>query len=214
MRILQVIPTYLPATRHGGPVRAVHGLSKALVERGHAVDVATTQLEGSGVLDVPTDRPVELDGVSVHYFPVHRPRRVGRSPAMARWFSVEIGRFDLVHLHSIFLWPTSSAARAAERARRPWLISPRGMLVRDLFRRRGGLRKRLWLAVVERRTLEGAKRLIATSELERSAAAEFGLRLPPIEILPNGVDPAELDSRSGGLDAETEAYFAAAPTFL
>src|SRR5260370_167350 len=42
MRILHVVPTYLPATRYGGPIYAVHGLCRALAARGHDVTVFTT----------------------------------------------------------------------------------------------------------------------------------------------------------------------------
>src|SRR5687768_5260636 len=69
MRILHVVPTYLPARRYGGPVVAVHGLCKALAGRGHSVDVFTTNVDGDRTLDVPTGRVVEMDGVRVHYFP-------------------------------------------------------------------------------------------------------------------------------------------------
>jgi glycogen synthase len=47
MRILQVIPTYLPALRYGGPIIAVHSLCRALVARGNAVDVFTTNVNGA-----------------------------------------------------------------------------------------------------------------------------------------------------------------------
>ena len=39
MRILHVIPTYLPATRYGGPIVAAHALARALIARGHDVEV-------------------------------------------------------------------------------------------------------------------------------------------------------------------------------
>jgi hypothetical protein len=51
MRILQVIPTYLPATRYGGPIVAVHALNalaRALIARGHDVEVVTTNVNGAG----------------------------------------------------------------------------------------------------------------------------------------------------------------------
>ena len=68
MNILYVVPTYLPATRYGGPIFAVHGLARALVERGHRVDVFTTNVDGDGESDVPLRERVDLDGVGVHYF--------------------------------------------------------------------------------------------------------------------------------------------------
>jgi glycosyltransferase involved in cell wall biosynthesis len=147
VRVLHVVPTYLPAWRHGGPILAVHGLAKALAARGHAVTVFTTDVHGAGRLDVPLATPVEIDGVTVWYFPVGFPRRLYRSPALTAALARTLPEIDLVHLHSVFLWPTWAAARAAFRAGVPYLLAPRGMLVGDLLRRRGWLRKRLWIAL-------------------------------------------------------------------
>ena len=61
MRILQVIPSYLPATRYGGPIFSTHALSKALVKRGHEVQVYTTY-GGQNPNSFPA-ATVELDGV-------------------------------------------------------------------------------------------------------------------------------------------------------
>ena len=68
MKILHVVPTYYPAVRYGGPIRSVHGLASALAAQGHDVHVYTTNVDGEGVLPVPLDRPVQLDGVNVWYF--------------------------------------------------------------------------------------------------------------------------------------------------
>ena len=191
MRILHVVPTYAPAWKHGGPIRAVHGLCKALVARGHAVSVFTTDVDTGGAVPA-TGEAVPLDGVAVHYFPV-RLRRLYDSPAMARALRERIGAFDLVHLHSVFLRPTALAARAAERAGVPYLVAPRGMLVPDLIRRRGRLRKALWLRLVERRTLAKAAGLHATSALEAEEAGRLGMPLPRIFVVPNGVEAEAYD---------------------
>ncbi|HVR07557.1 MAG TPA: glycosyltransferase [Thermoanaerobaculia bacterium] len=189
MRLLHVIPTYVPAWRHGGPVAAVHGLCKALAARGHQVTVFTTDVHGAGTLDVPRAAPVTVDGVTVRYFPVAAPRRLYRSPAMAAALSPDgVAAFDLVHLHSVFLWPTAAAARAAVRAGVPYLVAPRGMLVADLLRRRGRLRKEIWIQLVERRTLVRAAAIHATSELEAAELSRLGLTLPPVHVVPNGVE--------------------------
>jgi glycosyltransferase involved in cell wall biosynthesis len=199
MRLLHVIPTYLPAWRHGGPAVSVHGLCKALAERGHQVTVFTTDVHGASTLDVPRAVPVAMDGVSVWYFPVARPlRRLYRSPALRAALACQLERerkFDVVHLHSVFLWPTAAAARAAERAGVPYLVAPRGMLVEELLRRRGRLRKRLWLRLVERRTLARAAGLHATSALEAAEARRLRLPLPPIHLVANGVEDQDWDPR-------------------
>src|SRR5262249_13257793 len=124
MRILHVVPTYLPATRYGGPIFAVHGLCCALAARGHEVEVFTTNVDGPTDSDVPRDTPVRLGNVQVRYFPSSHLRRLYWSPPLARAISAQINNFEIVHLHSVFLWPTWAAARSARKFKVPYVISP------------------------------------------------------------------------------------------
>src|SRR3974390_1247278 len=103
MKILHVVPTYYPAVRYGGPIRSVHGLAKALAALGHEVHVATTTVDGDTDLGVADDRPVEMDGVSIHYFRVPALRRLYWSPGLGRYLRDEISTFDVAHLHSVYL---------------------------------------------------------------------------------------------------------------
>src|ERR1700757_4417839 len=84
LRILHVVPTYYPAVRYGGPIRSVHGLAAGQVRGGHEVHVYTNNVDGDQDLEVPTDQPVAMDGVSVHYFPVPALRRLFWSPSLGR----------------------------------------------------------------------------------------------------------------------------------
>ncbi|HET7434378.1 MAG TPA: glycosyltransferase [Thermoanaerobaculia bacterium] len=187
MRVLHILPTYLPATRYGGPIFAVHGLCRALVARGHEVDVFTTNVDGRGVSDVPVGEAVVLDGVRVTYFasPVSR---LYWSPGMARALAASVRNYDLVHVHSIYLWPTLAAARAARAARVPYVISPRGMLVRDLIRRKSRVVKSAWLRLVERRNFEHAAAIHFTAQREWDDARATGMPLPQPFVVPNGID--------------------------
>lgn len=187
VRILHVVPTYLPATRYGGPIFAVHGLARALAARGHDVHVFTTNVDGAGVSDVPLDREVELDGVRVHYFPSPFPRLYW-SPAMRRALASAAASFDVIHLHSVFLWPTAAAARAARAAGVPYVIAPRGMLVPELIRRKSRLVKTAWLSLVERRNFADAAAIHFTSSREREDAAALAMPIPSAAIVPNGID--------------------------
>jgi glycosyltransferase involved in cell wall biosynthesis len=187
LRILQVIPAYYPAVRYGGPIRSVHALCASLVRRGHQVSVYTTNIDGNADSDVPLGRPVDMDGVLVHYFPVPALRRLCWCPALARQLRGAIADFDLVHLHSVFLWPTYIAARVAYRAGVPYVLSPRGSLVGDLIRGKSRLVKSVWINLVERRSLARAARLHVTAEIEGDEAKALGLKLPEIFCVPNGV---------------------------
>ena len=188
MKILHVVPTYYPATRYGGPIRSVHGLASAQAAQGHDIHVYTTNADGKGVLPVPLDRPVRLDGVNVWYFATSIGRRFYWSPKMRQALTLNIRNFDLLHLHSVFLWPTLAAARAARRARVPYILSPRGMLVKDLIRRKSSFAKRAWIILFERRNIEQAAVIHLTSEIEESELKALGLRCKRSIVVPNGID--------------------------
>lgn len=144
---------------------------------------------------MPLGRPVELEGVQVSYFPSRFLRRLYWSPAMGRALA-GVASFDVVHLHSVFLWPTWAAARAARAARVPYVLAPRGMLVPELIRSKSRWAKSAWIRSIERRNLVGAEAIHATSDVESQDLARFGWRLPRVVVIPNGVDePAETSGR-------------------
>lgn len=187
MKILHVVPTYLPATRYGGPIVAVHGLCKALAARGHHVEVFTTNVDGSGVSDVPLDRAVDLDGVQVRYFAT-QIRRTYLSRGMRAALRRRAVDFDVVHVHSVFLWPTAAAARAAFAEHVPYVVSPRGMLVRELIRRKSSFAKRVWIRLIERKTFARAAAIHFTAQRELDDARAVGIPIPRAVIIPNGID--------------------------
>ncbi len=187
MRLLHVVPTYLPATRYGGPIQSVHGLCKALVRQGHDVHVFTSSLDGNERLVVPEGVPVDLDGVKVWYFRCLWARLCW-IPGMVGALKREIDGFDCIHLHSVFLWPMARVASMARRRRVPYLLSPRGMLVPELIAKRSSWAKRAWIAIVEARNLRGAAAIHVTSPLESDDLLRSELALAPVVDIPNGVD--------------------------
>jgi glycosyltransferase involved in cell wall biosynthesis len=194
VRLLHVVPTYAPAWRYGGTIHAVHGLNRALVKAGHEVQVYTTCIDGPEDLAVPLREPVERDGVVVTYFPCKWLRRLYRAPELGHALARHAGHFDVIHAHSVFLWPTWAAAGAAHRASRPYILSPRGVLVPELIAARSAWAKRLWIHAVERRNLARASAIHVTSAAEAGDLARAGLALSVVRVVPNGVDlPAASD---------------------
>jgi glycosyltransferase involved in cell wall biosynthesis len=192
VRLLHITPTYIPAFRYGGPIYSVHALCRSLGAAGHDVHVLTTNVDGPGDSDVPLDRAVDLDGVQVYYFPSRWLRRLYWSAALGARCAAMARNFDVVHLHSVFLFPTWAGARSAARAGVPYVLSPRGMLDRALIDRRSGAIKRTWIRLIERRNLAGAAAIHLTSREERRALADLELALAPTFVIPNGVDvPAQ-----------------------
>ena len=188
MRLLHVVPTYLPALRYGGPIRSVHALCRSLAADGHDVQVYTTNVDGPSDSNVPLLRPVELEGVQVTYFPSRFLRRLYWSPPMQRALAASIGGFDVVHLHAVYLWPTRAGARAARSRGVPYVVSPRGMLVPELIRLKSRWVKAAWITLVERANLEAAAAIHTTSSVEAGHLAGFGWKLPTVVTIPHGVD--------------------------
>lgn len=188
MKLLHVVPSYLPATRYGGPIYSVHGLCQGLARRGHQVEVYTTNIDGPGVSPVLLDEPVDKDGVAVTYFATGLGRRIYRSPDMATALCRHARTFDVIHLHSVFLWPTSAGAAEARCARVPYVLSPRGMLVPELIRRKSPLIKRAWITLFERRNLTSAASVHVTSEIEAADLARLGFEPARVDVIPNGIE--------------------------
>lgn len=150
--------------------------------------VFTTNVDGSSDLKVPLETPVDRDGVKVWYFPSKHFRRLYGSPSMRTALITQVRSFDLLHLHSVYLWPTWAAARTAERTEVPYIVAPRGMLVKELIHKKSRWIKSAWIRFIERHTLENATGIHVTTELEAEELKRFGFNLPSVFIVPNGVD--------------------------
>ena len=161
------MPTYLPAVRYGGPIGTVHGLCRALSGRGHTVSVATTGVDGPNQIFHAAEVVKDVDGVEVHYFRSRALRRLYWSPPMGRFLAQRTEDFDVVHIHAVFLWPGWAAARQARRSDIPHVISPRGMLVPDLIRRKSRIKKSISIACFDRRAVENASLIHFTSTREQ-----------------------------------------------
>lgn len=214
VRILHVVASYLPAVRYGGTIVSVHALCKALAARGHDVHVYTTSVDGDGDSDVPHGEPVMRDGVKVWYFRSPNVRRLYRSPDLRARLASTVGDFDVVHTHAVFLWPLWVAARAAARAGVPYVVSPRGMMERDLISRKSPLLKMLWIALIERHTLERAAAIHVTSAREAEELASFHFNLAPVVSIPNGVDGAQPGGHTGPVPDQLAVTIARGPYAL
>lgn len=189
MRILHAIATMAP--RDGGPSKACFEMARAVARRGHEVSIFTTDKDGPGRLDVPVDSPVERDGVTIRYFPVHTPRFWGTSWPMARALAAEIPGFDVVHLHSLYMFHDMIVGRECRRAGVPYLLRPHGTLDPYLHARRRW-RKTFLEALFQDRVTRNASAIHFTTEEEMALAAPhvFGVRGV---VIPNGIDAEDYE---------------------
>ncbi len=112
---------------------------------------------------------------------------------MGAAFTQHVRSFDVVHTHSVFLWPTWAAARTALQFKVPYVLAPRGMLVQELIRKKSSMAKRAWIALIERRNVANAALIHFTSRIEAEDASALGLPIRESCIIPNGLDASSLD---------------------
>jgi len=186
MRVLQVVPSFAPAYRYGGPIVSVLRLCRALRDSGVDVHVATTNCDGPADLDVPIGRAVEVEGVPVTYFRRYPRIDYAFSPALLAHLLASARNYDLVHITSTFSFPSVAAGVAARRANLPYVVSPRGSLQTWSVRQKRWKKQPYW-SLLERRHLERAQFIHVTSAMEE---AELRPLLPKVRMvmIPNGVD--------------------------
>jgi glycosyltransferase involved in cell wall biosynthesis len=200
MRILYSVVSYKPAYRVGGPVVAVTALSENLVKRGHQVVVFTSNSNLDENLNVPTNQPIMVDGVEVWYFEHEEPLKkylpyipyLSQSvgflyfPSLKKVISQKIHEFDLIHIHTPFCYPTWKLSQAGKKQKIPIFYHQHGVFAPNYLRFRG-LKKRIYISLVEKNIMNNAAFLIALSEAEEKSYRDLGVTTP-CRIVPNGVD--------------------------
>ncbi len=185
MRILHIVPTYLPAYRYGGPIYSVHELNKGLAKDGVEVTVYTTNIDGSNNLPVKMDI---IDGVKINYFKSSFPRSWFYSKELKNALSENIKNFDLVHITSVFLSASYLGAKYSKKLNKPYIISPRGSLIPELISKKSSLLKKSYIKCIEGKNLSGASAIHFTTKYEEDMYKELGLPLKKSIIIPNGID--------------------------
>lgn len=211
MKILYAVHGYKPAYRVGGPIHTVSATAERLVRKGHEVIVFTTNSNLDQDLDVPTNQPIDVDGVQVWYFNREEPikrwlpfipylsKSMGflYAPAMSAQLDRIVPSVDVVHTHMPYVYPTFAAGKAAIRHQKPLFYHQRGVFDPERLKFRG-LKKRLYIMAVERPIMRSATTLIALTEDEVRSYRALGVETP-CRVIPNGVDivpPPQFSERS------------------
>ncbi|GAB4458727.1 MAG: hypothetical protein Kow0070_12780 [Anaerolineales bacterium] len=191
MRILYICSYYKPAYIYGGPARSIAAMCEALSRQGAQVTVLTTNANGSTPLDVPLGQPVDVDGVTVYYYPTAGglPRRFFYSPSLARACEGMIRQYDIVVLETFFTHPTTPAVKACRKWGKPYIIPQRGQLLPWALKQKP-LKKYAYLALAGRSYLNHAAGLLCSNAVELEAVQKLNFKAPAF-VIPNGLDTAQ-----------------------
>lgn len=164
---------------NGGISESVRRLAQSLRATGSA-NIAVASLRDA---HTDADLPLWLP-LTPRCAAVRGPRALGFAPGLAA--ALQDADADVTHAAGLWMYPSLANRTWARRARRPYLISPHGML--DAWAlRNSAWKKQLAGRLFERAHLEGAACLHALCDAEAASIRACGLK-NPICILPNGVD--------------------------
>src|SRR6185295_7649348 len=178
---------------HGGPSYSVPRLCEALAQAG----AQTSLFSVAGANEVP--RNSIAGGYAEQRFAwdwagVPLIKALRRSGGLRRALRDNTASADIIHDHGLWLMPNVYAGSAALRAHVPFVVSPRGMLSAAALSF-SHLKKRAFWYGLQRRSVERAACLHATSEAEFHDIRAFGLG-NPVAVIPNGIDLPEPANQS------------------
>jgi glycosyltransferase involved in cell wall biosynthesis len=184
MKILHLISALAP--RYGGPSKACVEMAIATAKLGHDVSIYTTNIDGPKDLKVPLHQPIIKGGVKIFHFPVQSPRFWKFSLPLFKKLNKTISNFDLVHIHSLYLFPNLIGGYLCRKYQIPYIIRPHGTLDPFLHKHHR-YRKKLIELLFENRNLKNAAAIHYTTEEEMKLAQAWTFSRPGI-IVPNGVN--------------------------
>jgi glycosyltransferase involved in cell wall biosynthesis len=189
MKILHVIPSV--ASVRGGPSIAVIEMVKSLQNAGIDAEIVTTNDDGEMLLDVPLNKLYDYQQVPVRFFAkfspsIHSVREFAFSASLTSWLWQHLQDYDLIHVHAIFSYPSTIAIAIARIQKIPYIVSPHGLLCHWSLQQ-GKLKKEIYLNLIEKANLHGAKYLHLTAVQEKKELDILGWNLSNF-ILPLGLD--------------------------
>jgi glycosyltransferase involved in cell wall biosynthesis len=199
MKILQVIPFFVPAWGFGGPVKVVYDISTSLVEKGYDVTVLTTD-----ALDSKSRIPSAYEIISG--IKVCRFRNF--SPYLAKKFNLylpfgfreyvkdNINNFDIIHLHAFFTYQNIVTAFYCKRKKIPYIIHLHESLVPKLDRGKF-LFKTLFNLFFGKSIIDYASKIFVLTLKEKEELADYSNSAKDkIIILPNPLPKIDTDFSS------------------
>ncbi|MBI5305988.1 glycosyltransferase [Candidatus Wolfebacteria bacterium] len=196
MKILHIVSSYWPAFEFGGPIQSVYLLNKFLARQGVEITVFTTNSGLKGNKNILLKKEVIIDGVKVFYFPYYGYVHWTFSLALFLALKKNIKNFDVIHITGVWNFPVLAAAFWARFYKKPYIISPRGSLMKEPLQKKSSFIKKLFLFLFVRRDLKNASALHFTAEKEKEEYLKSGLPLKKAIIIPNSFDTDDYEIRN------------------
>ena len=182
--------TQAVSTSGGGISEVVRALSMAQQDAGDQPRVLSVEDDGEAIGPWPEGSPELLSAF-------HFPGMILLPDLDERLDQIDP---EVLHTHGIWTYLSIGVPRWARKHKRPYIVSPHGML--DAWALDNSkLKKKVAAALYERRHLRGAACLHALCQSEADSIRQFGLK-NPIATIPNGIEIPEGRDLSSRYQAE------------
>jgi len=193
MRILQVIPYFIPAWGYGGPPAIVYNLSKELVHGGHQVVVYTTDTLNAS--DRIKETEETIDGIKVRRFrnvsnSIAYKHHLFLSPGMLFAARKELPSFDIIHVYEYRTFQNVLVHHYTKKYDIPYVSQADGSL-ETIFRKQR--LKKTFDLFFGHRIIRDASKLIAITHAEVEQYKELGAEDSKIVYIPNSIDFSEYE---------------------
>lgn len=180
MKILQIIP----GLTLGGPTFSVTTLTRYLSKLGHCVQLYTEDTNFQGYNDI------DIHPFNILNFPYNK--QLAFSTSLRKELRRECKDADIIQTNSLWQYPNFVMEYARKASSAKSVIVPRGTLS-EYALSLSSVKKRLVLAIGQRKALHNADMFIATCEKEYHDIRAFGLK-QPVAIIPNGLELPSIPS--------------------
>lgn len=195
MKILHVVPSFVPCYSHGGVVNASYQIARKQVENGHEVSVYTTDncIER---LKFKDNYNVDVDGIKVFYFKnisnsFKNKVTIDTPVGLIRYLKKTINDFDIIHIHEHRHSLAIATHRYAVKNNIPYVLQAHGSVLP--FFQKEKLKEifdRFWGFDI----LFDASKVFALTDIEKDQYLKMGVSDEKIEIVPLGINLNEYDN--------------------
>jgi glycosyltransferase involved in cell wall biosynthesis len=187
IKTLEVIPSVSPG--FGGPSEVIINLTREIRALGVNAEIATTNDDMPGIINVPLGQRIEYREVPIYFFSRSslRLKQFLFSADITWWLLKNIKNYDIVTSHILFSYAPDLAAILARFHQIPYGVRTIGMLT-EWSLSQGRLKKEIYSTLIERPNLNHATYIHCTSEEEAQNVSAFGIKTPKV-VIPLGVNP-------------------------